>query len=102
MLDFSTNNKLILLTDANRLYQYLCGQLQKKEKIALDMEGIEYSISSFFNSSLGVLYKDFDNVEEYVDVINADEDDRFIIRKVMERAKAYYGNPQNFKDIGEV
>lgn len=104
MTDFATNKKLILEADAKKFYSKLLPLIKSGENIELDFTGIEYSVSSFFNASLGMLYKDKTcaDPEKLIEIIGADDDDNFIIRKVMERAKLYYANPENFTSIDEV
>jgi hypothetical protein len=106
MINFSTDKKLILNEDATKLYQFILPILEndekKDEKIVLNLAGIDYGISSYYNTSICLFYKTIKDLDARIEIINASETEERTIKKAMANAKAFYSNPDNFVDIDEV
>ena len=99
--EYVKKNQAISSDEAEKIYNVLRDILKKKERVVLDFNGISLLISSFLNSAIGKLYGEFkqDFIERFVAYENMDDQDEYILQRVIGRAKDYYGNKDLIKGI---
>lgn len=85
----------------NEVFELVDSFLQKNEKVELDFAGITIMITAFLNAAIGRLYsnkaytKDFLN--EHLKLQNVEKDDRVLFKDVIQRAKEYFADKENFE-----
>lgn len=87
--DIITSSIAVSPTKGELLYNLIKKSIENKEKIQLNFENIEQLTTAFFNSAIGSLYKSFtsDELNEYLTVYGLDELDKYLLSKVIIRAK---------------
>ena len=70
-------------------------------KVTIDFAGMKTVLSTFLNNAIGTLYKDYSS--EYLNanlkIENLCEDDLFILKRVIKRAKDFYANEQIVTEV---
>ncbi len=72
----------------------------KTECIAnLDFEGISLLTTAFLNSAIAPLYNTYssEQLNSMLRLINVEDEDRILFKKVIERAKEYFANKKGFE-----
>jgi hypothetical protein len=98
------NNDIAVSTDdGNIVFEKLNAHLLNDEKVVLDFEGIIIMTTAFLNVAIGKLYSNADFNSEFlnknIQFINVAKDDFILFKKVVERAKEYFGNKEGFENI---
>ena len=85
--------------DGNNLYLRICKALDKKIYVTLDFMNIELVTSTFLNTAIGQLYSSYSSniLKEYLKVKNMANEDLVLLKKVVERAKDYFKDPDSMK-----
>lgn len=70
------------------------------ESVEIDFNGMKTILSTFLNNAIGALYKDYSSefLNSNLKIVNLCDDDMFILKKVIARAKDFYANPQDVTD----
>lgn len=87
------------------LYNFLNKKFKEREFIELSFEGIEDLTTAFLNRGIGNLYKLYtsDELNKYLKISQIDDMDRYLLSKVIERAKIDISNNRNLSEtINEV
>jgi hypothetical protein len=90
--------------DGQRIHDKIAPLLRGGKKVALSFEQVDTLISAFLNAAIGQLYGEFpeERIRELLSVRDMDADDLPILKRVIENAKAYFRDPERFKQaIGE-
>jgi hypothetical protein len=84
--------------DGQKVYEKLVPLVREGHKVALSFDQIEIMISSFLNAAIGQLYEEFteEQVREQLTVMDMDQEDLTLLKRVVENAKAYFRNPKEF------
>ena len=84
--------------DGQRVYDKIAPLLSEGKKVLLSFEQVETMISSFLNAAIGQLYFKFpeDRIKELLSVRDMDEEDKMMLKRVVENAKAYFKDPKRF------
>ena len=86
--------------DGEKLYKELLSLLKINKYIELSFEDVEDVNTVFLNTSIGQLYgtEGFDEsfIREHLKVIDANEQDLFILQRSVKRAKEYFKSPKRF------
>ena len=85
----------------NEVFEIIDSFLQRREKIELDFAGINIMITAFLNAAIGRLYskKEYtaEFLNEYLKLENVEKDDRALFKDVIQRAKEYFADKENFE-----
>ena len=85
-------NKAISSDDGQMLHDRLLKILNEKKNATVDFKNINLIVSSFLNSAFGQLVEkfDIDSINRHIRVDNISDDDRELLKKVLETAELYF------------
>lgn len=68
--------------------------------VFLDFEGIMLLTTAFLNSAIAPLYISYtsDQINEVLRLVNVEDEDKILFKKVIERAKEYFANRKEFEN----
>jgi hypothetical protein len=71
--------------------------------VVISFEKVETTISAFLNAAIGQLYGEFteEKIRELLSVRDVAPEDIVLLKRVVENAKAYFRDPERFKQIGK-
>lgn len=74
---------------------------EKQETVEIDFSGMKTVLSTFLNNAIGALYKDYssDFLNQNLKISNLCDEDMFILKRVISRAKDFYAQPQRVSDV---
>ena len=83
--------------DGEQLFALIMKALNNNVLLILDFNNIELITSTFLNAAIGQLYNKFNSqfLREHLKVVNMDNDDLILLKKVVDRAKEYFENKKN-------
>lgn len=78
------------------IYKLIIDGFHQNEKVYLDFSGMTTILSTFLNNAIGTLYKDYTSefLNQNLKIVNLCEDDLFILKRVIDRAKDFYTKPE--------
>jgi len=84
--------------DGQRVHDKIVPLLRDGRKVVLSFEQVETLISAFLNAAVGQLYGELseDRIRDLLDVRDMDEEDKAVLKRVVENAKAYFKAPKQF------
>lgn len=84
--------------DGQRLHDKIAPLLQAGTPVVLSFDRIDTIISAFLNAAVGQLYGQlsYESVDKLLTATNLDDDDIDIWQHVIDNAKAYFSNPNEF------
>jgi hypothetical protein len=87
--------------DGQLVYDKLAPLLREGRKVAISFAHVETLISAFLNTAIGQLYGEFteDRVRELLSVRDMAPEDVALLKRVVENAKAYFRDPERFKQV---
>lgn len=87
--------------DGQKLYQAIKSRLQENKNVVLSFKNVEDLTSAFLNTAIGQLYSDLSeqNIKEYLSVIDVSQENLVLLKRVVERAKEFFNNPERIKKI---
>ncbi len=82
------------MKQGDQIYNLIKESFDKGKKVELDFAGMITVLSTFLNNAIGTLYKDYtsDFLNANLKIVNLNEDDMFILRRVIKRAKDFYSH----------
>jgi len=86
--------------DGEKVYDAIVAAIRAGKRVQLSFAGVEDLTSAFLNAAVGQLYKG--DLPEHVirsslaQPIDASPEDRVLLKRVVERAKAFFKNPEPF------
>ncbi len=85
--------------EGKKVFQVIAKALRAKHQVTISLGNIEDLTSRFLNSAIGQLYGEFSEEElrAKLKVVNANQDDLALLKRVVERAKEYFKNPEPFE-----
>jgi len=80
--------------DGQIVYEIILSELKNGNKVTVDFSGVGIFASSFFNTAIGQLYKDFDSkdLNTMLIVTQLTDDGKIVLKRVIENSKKYYSN----------
>lgn len=95
VIDFGSD-QAVSAEDGEALHAEIRRALAAGDNVALDFEGVTALTSLFLNASVGQLLAEYstDELTERVKILSDDQEVLRLIRRVVERAKEYFANPQ--------
>ena len=101
--DITQSHRAISALDGEKIYNKLLSHFENSEKVVLDFEGIELTITAFLNSSIGKLYAKYDYqfLKEMLDIKNMNSEELLLLKLVIEKAKERFSKnyPSNLDNI---
>ena len=85
--------------DGQKVYQLIQKALREGKRITLSFKNIEDLTSAFLNSAIGQLYNEFSDldIKDHIAIADASQDDLILLKRVVNRAKEFFKNPDRFK-----
>jgi len=86
--------------DGDKVYQEIARALKAGKKIKLSFEGVNDLTSAFLNAAVGQLYKGeipLEQISESIKPVGASSDDLHLLKRVVDRAKEFFKDPERFK-----
>ena len=82
------------MKQGDQIYDLIKENFDKGEKVELDFTDMITVLSTFLNNAIGTLYKDYtsDFLNANLKIVNLNEDDMFILRRVIKRTKDFYSH----------
>lgn len=80
--------------DGELLFKLISKALKNRARVILDFNNIDLITSTFLNAAVGQLYGTFKNpdLKRQLAVTNMANDDLVLLKKVVDRAKAYFAD----------
>ena len=87
--NITKSHRAISAVDGATIFNLVQEAFRNNEKVTLDFEGIDLTITAFLNSSIGNLYSDYhsDQIKKLLDIKNMPPDELELLKLVIERAK---------------
>lgn len=91
----------LTVEQGDMVYEQIKRALESCSKVIIDFDGIESMITPFLNSAIGKLYGDYDGSElsQKLSIINQPEGTNRKINLVIQNAKAFYSNKDDYSRI---
>lgn len=99
--DIISSNFAVSTDDGDKIYGLLNLYFRKEEKVVLNFDGITLMTTAFLNAAIGQLYSNSqyssDFLNNYISLVNVDEQDKHLFGLVVKRAKEYFANKDGFE-----
>jgi len=99
------NSNIAVATDSGELvFDKISTLLDKNELIELSFFGISIITTAFLNAAIGQLYsKNYESnfLNEHLKLKDIQEEDIPLFKMVVERAKEYFSNKENFEQLSD-
>lgn len=84
--------------DGQRLHDKIAPLLKEGTPVVLSFERVDTLISAFLNAAIGQLYGELpeDRIRALLSVCDMAEDDRDVLKRVVENAKMYFSKTEEF------
>ena len=84
--------------DGEIIFKTIDSHFKNLNDVVLDFQNSELIVSTFLNASIGQLYGFYssDFIKEHLQVTHMSNDDLKLLQKVIERAKQYFANKEDF------
>ena len=88
--------------DGQKVYEVIADALRADREVRVSFAGIEDLTSAFLNSAIGQLYNG-EFTDEYLRAhllppAGASQEDLVLLKRVVQRAKEFFGNPAPFRE----
>jgi len=85
--------------DGQHVYELINEQLKQGHEVEISFAGVEDLTTAFLNSAIGQLYKDYseEDLKARMNVSNYEQDDLVILKRVVDRAKGFFKDPDLHK-----
>jgi len=87
--------------DGERVFDVLKKILEQNNKAIISFLNVEILTSAFLNTAVGRLYGvfDYEKIKTSLSVKDISDDDRLLLKKVTDTAKAYYKNKKKITEF---
>ncbi len=87
--------------DGEKVFEALKKILEQNNKAVISFLNVEMLTSAFLNTAVGRLYGffDYEKIKASLSVKNISDDDRLLLKKVTDTAKAYYKDKKKIEKI---
>lgn len=94
----------ISANDGQRVHDAIAAEMGKEISVVLSFDGVTTLISAFLNAAIGQLYNEFseDIIRNRLTVENMNSDDLQLLKRVVDNAKIYFANRQQFDEAWKV
>jgi hypothetical protein len=85
--------------EGQKVYELVKKALTENRKVVLSFLNIEMLTTAFLNTAIGQLYKDFSEkeIKENLRVENISDSGKVVLKRVVDTAKLFYNDPENFQ-----
>ncbi len=85
--------------DGQKVFELIVKSFADKKKVILSFQNIEMLTTAFLNTTVGQLYKDYeeDFIRENLKVSDISESGKVALKRVVDTAKIYYKDPEALK-----
>ncbi len=90
----------IAAEDGERVFKQIKKALLENKQVDISFLNIEMLTSAFLNTAIGKLYGEFDEkkIKNSLSVSDISNEDKLLLKRVVDTAKAYYKNPKQFEE----
>lgn len=98
--DIAGGGSCVASEDGDKVYDAIVAAMRAEKRVQLSFAGVEDLTSAFLNAAVGQLYKG--DLSEHVirsslaQPIHASREDLVLLKRVVERAKEFFRNPEPF------
>jgi hypothetical protein len=87
--------------DGQKVYDAIASALRSGKNVHLSFDNVKDLTSAFLNAAIGKLYGEFseDDLKTKLSVSNASPDDLALLKRVVDRAKEFFKDPQRFRTV---
>lgn len=87
--------------DGQKVYDRLNAALKAGRNVALSFHNVTTLTSAFLNAAIGQLYGTFgkEQIRDLLKVVDAEQDDLALLKRVVDNAKQYFENPKKFNQV---
>jgi hypothetical protein len=98
--DFINCEKAVSSDDGDILFRNISEEIKLGSIVELDFSGITIMTTAFLNSAIGQLYSFFssDQLNQSLKLLNVEDEDKMLFKKVINRAKEFFTNRDGFED----
>lgn len=84
--------------DGGKVYDVIKDALSDEKKIIISFDGVTDLTSAFLNNAIGQLYGNFNEafIKSKLSVTDMSKNDVVILRRVVERAKSFFDDPDHY------
>ncbi len=85
--------------DGEKVYNQIVKAIENDKKVELSFQNIDMLTSAFLNTAIGKLYGTYEQtiIKKYLSVTDISDDDKILLKRVVETAKSYYEDPEKFE-----
>lgn len=89
--------------DGQKVYDRLDAALKAGRSVNISFRNVTTLTSAFLNAAIGQLYGSFseDEIRSHLKVVEMQENDQALLRRVVETAKQYFKDPRGFKQASQ-
>jgi hypothetical protein len=86
-------------TDGEKLHELVSARLHANAPVVLSFAGVEDLTTAFLNTAIGQLYGEIDEevIRRNLSVTGADNGQLDLLKRVIDRAKAFFAEPARFE-----
>jgi len=91
--------------DGQKLFDLINKNFKEHNKVELSFQDVTNLTSAFLNTAIGQLYGNFSEefIKKNLSVVDIETDDAVILKRVVDRAKDYFKDPEPYeKAVNEV
>jgi len=90
--------------DGKKVYDVINDALYDGKKIIISLDGVTDLTSAFLNNAIGQLYGNFDEalIKSNLSVTDMSKNDMVILRRVVDRAKSFFDDPDHYIRVANV
>jgi len=84
--------------DGQKIFDQIVEIIKNEHRAVLSFKNVTSITSAFLNSAIGQLYGKFqkEEIKKYLAVEDMENDDRLLLKRVVETAKEYFKDPDRF------
>ena len=84
--------------DGGLVHDRIAKALRREESVVLSFAGLEDVTSAFLNAAIGQLYGELHEglIQEHLRAVNAEGDQLMLLKRVVDRAKDFFRNPEAY------
>jgi len=98
VVDFIGSPLCISADDGQKIFDKVQLLLNEGNQVVISFEHVTMMVSLFLNVAIGQLYSTFseEEIRNNLNVKGLDDDDKELLKKVVENAKKYYANSKEY------
>ncbi len=87
--------------DGQKVFDRVSAGLKEGKTVALSFRNVKSITSAFLNAAIGQLYGKFseEQIRAQLKVLDVQPDDLVLLKRVVDTAKAYFADPERFRDV---